>query len=149
MPRTMLPTVGSAVVTRPKTLPESASIGNVRRLLSDDHVHLALIVEDGRLLTAIDRDDLPPDLPDDTPAREHGHLGGRTLPPHALLEPTLDLMRESGRGRVAVVDGRGMLIGLLCLKRSGNGFCSDADVRARAAYQRLSHLAITMTEGTE
>jgi hypothetical protein len=35
--------------------------------------------------------------------------------------------------RIAVVDEHGALLGLLCLKRSGTGFCSDDDVAARAA----------------
>ena len=41
-------------------------------------------------------------------------------------------MREQGTRRLAVVDDDGDLLGLLCLKRTLDGFCSDADVRARA-----------------
>ena len=37
-----------------------------------------------------------------------------------------------GRRRVAVINNDGRLLGLLCLKASQAGFCSDQDVRARA-----------------
>lgn len=38
--------------------------------------------------------------------------------------------------RLAVIDDHGMLLGLLCLKRTGLGFCSDTDVQARADERR-------------
>ena len=41
-------------------------------------------------------------------------------------------MLAAGGRRLAVVDHRLRLLGLLCLKRSGLGFCSDRDVAARA-----------------
>ncbi|MGW1564687.1 hypothetical protein ACWCQ1_51030 [Streptomyces sp. NPDC002144] len=41
-------------------------------------------------------------------------------------------MALDGRRRLAVTDGCGRLLGLLCLKRSGNGYCSDEGIRARA-----------------
>jgi hypothetical protein len=41
-------------------------------------------------------------------------------------------MIASGQRRAAVVSPDGRLLGLLCLKASGTGFCSDQDVRARA-----------------
>lgn len=45
-------------------------------------------------------------------------------------------MTTYGRRRRAVIDDRGLLLGLLCLKHTGLGFCSDADVRARADERR-------------
>ena len=123
--------VSSAVVSQPKTLPGTASIGSVRTLLSNDHVHMALLVDDGRLVTAIERDDLPTDVPDDVPAREYGTITGRTIRPQELVGVALRLMQESGRRRMVVVHRDGTLGGLLCLKRSGNGFCTDGDVLDR------------------
>ena len=41
--------------------------------------------------------------------------------------------REGHRVVIAVVDAGGTLLGLLCLKASGTGFCSTADVRERRA----------------
>jgi len=45
-------------------------------------------------------------------------------------------MSRTGRRRLAVVDDGGVLVGLLCLKRTGRGFCSDLDVASRAASRR-------------
>jgi FdhD protein len=41
-------------------------------------------------------------------------------------------MTATGRRRAAVTSADGRLLGLLCLKASRRGFCSDQDVRARA-----------------
>jgi hypothetical protein len=41
-------------------------------------------------------------------------------------------MTATGRRRAAVTSADGRLLGLLCLKASQVGFCSDTDVRARA-----------------
>jgi hypothetical protein len=41
------------------------------------------------------------------------------------------MMRRAGRRRLAVTSEDGRLLGLLCLKASGRGFCSDEDVAAR------------------
>jgi hypothetical protein len=41
-------------------------------------------------------------------------------------------MTATGRRRAAVTSADGRLLGLLCLKASRAGFCSDQDVRARA-----------------
>jgi hypothetical protein len=40
-------------------------------------------------------------------------------------------MNATGRRRAAVTSDDGTLLGLLCLKASWAGFCSDQDVRAR------------------
>ena len=41
-------------------------------------------------------------------------------------------MTTTGRRRAAVTSADGRLLGLLCLKASRAGFCSDQDVHARA-----------------
>jgi hypothetical protein len=45
------------------------------------------------------------------------------------------------RVRLAVVDDDGVLTGLLCLKRKLTGFCTDADVAARAAERATAPTA--------
>ena len=68
-----------------------------------------------------------------------------------LVDLAVDSLRAGGRvhyfgagtsGRLAVIDEECRLLGLLCLKRTRLGFCSDADVQARAAerQQRLAGL---------
>ena len=54
------------------------------------------------------------------------------MPAEANLAEVRRAMTETGRRRAAVTSADGRLLGLLCLKASRAGFCSDQDVRARA-----------------
>jgi cupin superfamily acireductone dioxygenase involved in methionine salvage len=69
------------MVTDVKVHDAGTTVREMRALFADEHVHAAVIVEDGRLL--------------------------------------------------AVVDRAGKVYGLLCLKRTRSGFCSNRDVQAR------------------
>jgi hypothetical protein len=40
-------------------------------------------------------------------------------------------MTQTAQRRAAVVDDSGRLLGLLCMKKTGTGFCSDQDIRQR------------------
>jgi CBS domain len=125
-------TVAEAMVHAPKTLPLGARAAQVRALFDDDHVHVALIVDcHGRLRSVVERADLSGhDLT--LPASALGCLVGRTVTPDADLVDIWRAMTRRNQRRLAVVDpSESTLLGLLCLKRSGLGFCSDADVAAR------------------
>jgi CBS domain-containing protein len=130
-------TVAAAALRRPKVLPAAATVGEARTALADDHVHALLVVDGGLLLAVVEREDLE-GVPDPTPAALVGRLAERTVAPDADLSTTWAGMAARGRRRLAVVDERGLLVGLLCLKRSGRGFCSAADVAARARDPRTS-----------
>lgn len=128
-------TVADAMVRSPKVSGPDPTVAQVRDQFRDDLVHAVLIVADGKLVAVVERPDLsaaPPDLP----ARLIGRLAGRVTAPDADLAPTWQAMTRTGRRRLAVVDGHGRLLGLLCLKRTGLGFCSDTDVQARADERR-------------
>jgi predicted transcriptional regulator len=127
-------TVADAMVHRPKLLPATATGRDARTLLLDDHVHALPVCDGERLLTVIERQDLT-EASDDEPATTLGTLAGRTVGPAADLWSTWTWMRGAGVRRLAVVE-EGRFVGLLCLKRSGRGFCCDAGVWARA--QELS-----------
>lgn len=135
---------GSALgvaVRRPSVLPVSATVGEVRRFLDDDHLHLALLVaEDGRLRTCIDRADLAAAaaLDDAAPAAGLGGTDGRTVRADVPGDEAIALMRGRGLRRLAVVDDAAVLLGLICLKRSGAGYCTDDGVRARRDERRRS-----------
>ncbi|MEV1122048.1 CBS domain-containing protein [Actinosynnema sp. NPDC049800] len=126
-------TVGDVVVRRPKTLPVDASVDQARACFADDHVHLLLLTESGRLMGTLVRTDLPDNLDDTDLALPHSRVSGRTVPADMPAEEAYELLTTSGQRRRAVVDDNGTLMGLLCLKRRLTGFCSDADVAARAA----------------
>lgn len=125
--------VADVMVSSPKTHGPGSRLEEIRAFFHDDHVHMALIVAlDGRLITTIERSDLAAAMPGCTPARELGTLAGRTAgPADALDAATAALLRERRR-RLAVVDGSGLLLGLLCLKKDETGYCADEDIRERA-----------------
>lgn len=125
-------TVADAMVRRPKLLPATATGGDVRDLFCDDHVHAALVVDGERLLTVIEPHEAEAvEASADGPAKTMGTLRGRVVASDADLWETWAWMTGSGRRRLAVVED-GRCVGLLCLKRSGRGFCCDTGIRARA-----------------
>lgn len=126
--------VADVMVRYPKTHGPAATLADIRAFFADDHVHMALIVAtDGRLVTVIERSDLAAAAPDSTPAGKLGTLTGRTAGPADPLDTVTATLLRQHRRRLAIVDASGRLAGLLCLKRDGTGFCSDAGIRARAA----------------
>jgi hypothetical protein len=127
------PTVADAMLRQPRTHLVSSTVADLRLLFADDHLHAALIVADGLLITVVDRADVHPALAPNTPAASLGTLAGRTTGPTAPLEQTRQQLITTGRRRVAVIDDEQRLLGLLCLKRSQDSFCTDDDVQARVA----------------
>ncbi len=131
-------TVADVMVHHPKLCHADSTVGDLRRLFADDHVHAVLIVSGARLLTVIDRIDLGPETADSVAAASLGRLSGRVIAPSASATAALRQMTAAGRRRLAVVGPDSTLLGLLCLKRTGTGFCSDEDVRRRH-YERLTN----------
>ncbi|MFF3538891.1 CBS domain-containing protein [Streptomyces sp. NPDC002466] len=117
--------------TFPKTSPPSTTVGQARELFGNDKVHALLVVDDDVLIAVVERPDLV-GRDDHEPVAPAGRLGDRVVAPSAGLRETWDAMVAAGRRRVAVTTEGDRLVGLLCLKSSGLGFCSDAGVRARA-----------------
>lgn len=135
-------TVADAMISSPKTCGLGTSVAQLREFFTDSHVHAALVVENGELWTVVERVDLDVPLALDSPAVGIGHLKGRTTGADADLLATWQAMTAAGRRRLAVVAG-GRLLGLLCLKRSGLGFCSDSDVRARECGSEAGDIETT------
>jgi predicted transcriptional regulator len=106
----------------------------LRAFFGDEHIHCALIVDQGRLVAVVDRSDLGP--ADDARAVNIGRLEGRVVRPDAGLENTRLSMVAARRRRLAVVIDDGVLVGLLCLNRTGAAFCSDSDVQSGADERR-------------
>jgi hypothetical protein len=123
------------MVSYPKRLPLAATVGDVRRLFRDDHVHAALIVTlAGCLAAVVERGDISSSpAPDDARAAPFGRLAGRVILPGASLRAAWLAMTVTGQRRNAVISADGRLLGLLCLTASQAGFCSDEDVGDRAS----------------
>jgi CBS domain-containing protein len=128
-----LRTAAEAMLTTPARHPLSATVREIRDFFRDDHVHAALIVSPaGHLEAVVERDDIAACEAPGAAAAPLGRLAGRTIPAGASLAEVHRAMTATGRRRAAVTSADGRLLGLLCLKASQAGFCSDQDVRARA-----------------
>jgi hypothetical protein len=128
-------TAGEVMLTTPVRHPLSATVGEIRDFFRDGHVHAALIVSPaGYLEAVVERGDIAgcQAANNAAAAAPLGRLAGRTVPPEASLTEVRRAMTAAGRRRAAVTSAGGRLLGLLCLKASQEGFCSDLDVRARA-----------------
>jgi CBS-domain-containing membrane protein len=125
--------VRHAMVTLPKTHGMGTPLEVIRALFEDDHVHMALIVANRRLITTIERSDLGEPLPGWTPAEWVGTVVERTVSPDRSLDEVTAELKQAGRRRLAVVDDSVGLLGLLCLKHDDSGYCTDEGVRQRAA----------------
>lgn len=131
-------TVADHLVRLPKTLPLTTTVAEARAEFADDHLHMLLLTSNGFLLgTLVPADLLGADSDDDL-ALVHAVVSGRTVPPTVNAEVMRRVLVAGGERRRAVVDRDGRLVGLLCLKSSHRGFCSDGDVAERAFEQALS-----------
>ena len=127
--------VAGAMLHHPKVWPADVTVADLRDAFVDGRVHTALIVARETLLAVVTRPDIAA-CPNDEPARQYGRLSGRVVKPDADLTQVWVRMTRERTRRLAVIDHDDALLGLLCLKRSGRGFCGDADVDARAAERR-------------
>lgn len=127
--------VTGLMLRSPIVLAGSEPLDEVRRVFDSSHVHMVLLTASGRvgerLLGTLVRDDVPPTGPG--PALAHARLEGRTVRADLEAEGVRRAMHAAGIRRLAVIDPDGRLLGLLCLKRSGDGFCTDAGVASRRA----------------
>jgi len=97
-------------------------------------------VNEGVLVATVEPADLHGGR-DDTPALPLGRLDDRTVSPETPLATAGALMRSRGIRRLAVTGEGNVLVGLLCLKRRSNGYCSNDDVGERFAEREARHAA--------
>lgn len=126
-------TVSEAMLSVPWTHSPAATVGEMTGFFKDQHVHAALIINTaGYLVTVVERSDIALDAAPHVPAVQLGRLDGRTVQAAASLTEARQAMLDARRRRVAVISPSGRLLGLLCLKVSSIGFCSDQDVLERS-----------------
>jgi CBS domain-containing protein len=120
------------MVTCPTVHTPSTTVAQLRTFFNDEHVHAALLVDADELIGVVERADLAADLGDEALATTIARLDGRAVRSGERVADVLESMRRSQRRRLAVVGDDSALVGLLCLKANGQGFCSDSDVLNRA-----------------
>ena len=119
--------VRDVMVRRPKTMPATCTVGELREHLVNPHVRVALLADGGRFAGAIAPEDLPARAAGDEPARAYARADVPTLGPDAPMAEALALMEARGEHRLIVLDADGeTLVGLLCLDRTGTSFCVEA-----------------------
>ena len=117
-------TVGEVMISRPKTLPLTATVADARRMFESPSVRTALIVDDGRYAGELSRADV--DGADD--AADVASLASKatgTAAQDDTVAAALERMDAAGTDRLAVVDPDGILRGLVCLSRSRGQLCTD------------------------
>jgi len=113
--------VRDVMVSRPKTLPAGATVGDLRRLFSNAHVMTALLVDGDSFVGAVDRRSVPDDSPDHSSARDLA-TSGDVIGPEASMASAVARLEARGTDRLVVLDGPN-LVGLVCLTKDRDGFC--------------------------
>jgi CBS domain len=119
------------MIMTPKISGPEATVSDMQAQFENDHVHAVLIVHSGVLLAVVERSDLDRSTSDEASALSVGRLSGRVVTGDHSLQAAHRWMTGSCTRRLAVVDEDGRLVGLLCLKRDGRGFCSSANLQSR------------------
>lgn len=124
-------TVGDAMLHHPTVHGADLTVGQARAVFADSpKTHLLLLVRDGVLVSAVSRHDVEGSTHADAaaPAASIASLEGRTTTADVPVGPLRKSMAGTGLRRIAVVDDQMHLLGLLCLKASLTGFCTDEGV---------------------
>jgi CBS domain-containing protein len=118
--------VRDVMLSRPKTLPATATVGDARRVFENVKVMTALLVDGDAFAGMLARDDLPAGARDAQPARSYARSDVERIDPDALVSDARAWLDANDERRLLVIDGDGTTLrGLLCLNRSRTGFCSD------------------------
>ncbi|MCS3781822.1 CBS domain-containing protein [Tsukamurella ocularis] len=122
-------TVADVMLRRPTVHPADITVGAARTAFATSpKLHLLLLIRDGALVGTLDRDDLTGTTDDAAPALTVASLAERTTAPGVPAARLRSHMITTGVRRLAVVDDDLRLRGLLCLKASRTGFCTDDGV---------------------
>jgi CBS domain-containing protein len=117
-------TVAEVMIARPKTLPGSAVVGDVRKAFANPSVRTVLLADDGIFRGAIERERLPAETPSDRRAADYADTQPSTVTPDVSIPEAMALLDTRSEPRLIVLDEDGATLrGLLCFNRSSSGFC--------------------------
>jgi predicted transcriptional regulator len=118
--------VRDAMVRRPKTLPVSATVADLRALFANPKVRAALLTDGTAFAGTIAPEELPADAPDSAPVTDYARSDVERTTPDAPLADARAWLDAADETRLVVIDDDGAtLAGLLCLNKHRTGFCSD------------------------
>jgi CBS domain-containing protein len=116
--------VGDVMISRPKTLPPSALVRDVRDVFEKKNVRTVLLVDGGAFRGAIERDGVPSAARDDEPALRFADREPLSTTPDTPMRDALSLLDGREEPRLVVLDEDGVTLrGLLCADSAGTGFC--------------------------
>jgi CBS domain-containing protein len=117
-------TVGEVMMSKPKTHPADALVGDVRRAFEKPSVRTVLLADDGNFRGAIERDRLPDEAGDDEPAARYADTEPVTATPATPIPRAIELLGDMAEPRLIVLDEDGATLrGLLCFNRGADEFC--------------------------
>jgi CBS domain-containing protein len=117
-------TVGEVMIAKPKTLPATVLVGDVRAVFGQPSHRTVLLTDNGVFRGSIERERLPAEADDDEPAARYAEIQPVTATPGMPISEAVALLERQNEPRLIVLDDDGrQLRGLLCLNRTANGFC--------------------------
>jgi CBS domain-containing protein len=120
--------VGDVMIKRPKTLPVTASVADVRRLFENGSVQTGLLVDGDRFRGAIERANVPDSVADHVAAIDFATTPTATVGPATPMRDAIELLEANAGRRLVVVDEDGeTLRGLVALNSSRSGFCGGGE----------------------
>jgi CBS domain-containing protein len=120
------PEVRDAMLFEPRATPAATPLATARETFANPHVMLLLVVsDDGRFAGTLTRDDLPEDAPAGATVGDLVRGDAPRVTPEAPIGDAVEMLRGSGERRLPVVDGDGVLCGLVCMDRGYDHFCVD------------------------
>lgn len=112
--------VTDVMLDKPKTVPPSASVTEVRELLANDSVQMVLIADGERFCGALT--ELPEDADGDQPAVAYADTHPASLPPTATAAEAFERTAAHPSRRIVVLEDD-KLVGLVCLDHTRTRFC--------------------------
>ena len=115
------------MISRPKSVPRTASVGEARALFANPKNRMLLVVDGDRYAGHVLRDGIPEASveTDATPLWGHVRQECPTIGPDAAIADALPLASDAFENRIVVVGDDGGLEGLLCLNRRDGYLCVD------------------------
>ena len=116
--------IGDVMVRRPKSLPADATVGDVRRKFENPSLRNVVLLDGTTFAGLVDREGLPANVPDGTPAREFAASDVPTVTQDVPVPDVLAAMDAGQLSRLVVLDADGRTFaGLVCLDHTSEGFC--------------------------